>query len=690
MAQKEDDLLEAVHETALQRMNKVQSNSYDERKQSLEDRRFASIAGAQWEDELGAFFENKPKLEINKIAMPLLKLKAEYRKNRLTVDFVSKDGSDADELADIFDGLYRADEQNSVAQEAYDNSFTEASAGGFGSWRLRNDYEDEYDEENEYQRIFIEPIVDADTSVYWDPNSIRYDKSDANWCFVLHAITPETFKERYDEEAPVSVNKNTETNQFDWNTPDKIYIAEYYVKEIEEVVFVYYKSLVNDEIEKFEKDDLDEEDIAELEATDFVFEKERKIKRKKVHKYIMSGAKVLEDKGMIAGSEIPIVPLYFERWYIDNIERFRGLVRTSKDMQRLMNIQFSKLAEIASLSAVEKPYFAPEQIAGHENSHTNDNIDNKPYLLLNPLENEEGQFINSGPLGYTKPPQVPPALAVLIQTADVSIQELLGNPNQGEKVIAGTSGKLMGMVQDQLDLTTYMIMSNMEKSMKRCGEIWASMAPEVYFEDDRKLKTIGKQGEISTVTIGELNVTSDGEIVSKDLSDGKFDVVAESGPASSTKKKALIEALTEVMRVTTDQDLQSLYSTVIAMNIEGEGIGFVKDYARKLLVQRGVVDPTKEEAAEMQQASENAQPTAEETYLNAEASKSNALAQKAGADTMKTMAQTEKTNAETAEIIANMDIQQKEMFFKLLKELEAGEVQQTAVSVPPLQTETGE
>jgi len=96
MAQKKDKDLEAVHETAIQRMNKVQSNSYDERKQSLEDRRFASIAGAQWEDELGQFFENKPKLEINKIAMPLLKLKAEYRKNRLTVDFVSKDGSDSD------------------------------------------------------------------------------------------------------------------------------------------------------------------------------------------------------------------------------------------------------------------------------------------------------------------------------------------------------------------------------------------------------------------------------------------------------------------------------------------------------------------------------------------------------------------------------------------------------------------
>nr|MCH9811946.1 hypothetical protein [bacterium] len=36
--------------------------------------------------------------------------------------------------------------------------------------------------------------------------------------------------------------------------------------------------------------------------------RQRKIKRKRVHKYIMSGGKVLEDAGYIAGNCIPIVP----------------------------------------------------------------------------------------------------------------------------------------------------------------------------------------------------------------------------------------------------------------------------------------------------------------------------------------------------------------------------------------------
>ena len=142
----------------------TQSANRDERRQCVEDRRFYSIAGAQWEGPLGEQFENRPKLENNKVHLGVMRIINEYRNNRISVDFVSKDGSE-DDLADVCDGLYRADEQDSCAEEAYDNGFEEATGGGFGSWRLRTCYEDEYDDENEKQRIRIEPIYDADTSV---------------------------------------------------------------------------------------------------------------------------------------------------------------------------------------------------------------------------------------------------------------------------------------------------------------------------------------------------------------------------------------------------------------------------------------------------------------------------------------------------------------------------------------------
>jgi hypothetical protein len=107
---------------------------------------FLFACGAQWEGPLADQYENKPKFEVNKIMLSVIRIVNEYRNNRITVDYVSKDGTDNDKLAEVCDGLYRADEQASVADEAYDNAFEEAVGGGIGAWRLRTVYEDEEDE----------------------------------------------------------------------------------------------------------------------------------------------------------------------------------------------------------------------------------------------------------------------------------------------------------------------------------------------------------------------------------------------------------------------------------------------------------------------------------------------------------------------------------------------------------------
>ena len=67
MAKSKEERLREVHERALHQFDKIQSAARDERLQCLQDRRFYSIAGAQWEGPLGIQFENKPRYEVNKI-----------------------------------------------------------------------------------------------------------------------------------------------------------------------------------------------------------------------------------------------------------------------------------------------------------------------------------------------------------------------------------------------------------------------------------------------------------------------------------------------------------------------------------------------------------------------------------------------------------------------------------------------
>lgn len=160
MAISKEQRLANIHSECMREFDNIQTALREERLQCVQDRRFYSIAGAQWEGPLGEQFENKPKFEVNKIHLSVIRIINEYRNNRVTVDYQAKDGGE-DKLADVCDGLYRADEMDSVANEAYDNAFEEAVGGGFGAWRLTAQYEDEEDDENEKQRIRIEPIYDA-------------------------------------------------------------------------------------------------------------------------------------------------------------------------------------------------------------------------------------------------------------------------------------------------------------------------------------------------------------------------------------------------------------------------------------------------------------------------------------------------------------------------------------------------
>lgn len=649
--------LATIHDEALAEFDKIQSALRDERLQCLQDRRFYSIAGAQWEGPLGDQFENKPKFEVNKIHLSVIRIINEYRNNRITVDFIPKEGAENDKLADTCNGLYRADEQDSCAQEAYDNAFEEAVGGGFGAWRLRAEYEDEEDPEDERQRIRMEPIFDADSSVFFDLQAKRQDKSDAKRCFVLTSMTRGAYKEEYGDD-PASWPKTVHQHEFDWLTPDVVYVAEYYrIEERGETIHIW--QTLDGEEERYSDSDFEADEGLEekLNAIGSKKVREKRIKVKKVHKYILSGSKILEDCGYLAGKCIPIIPMYGKRWFIDNIERCMGHVRLSKDAQRLKNMQLSKLGEISALSSVEKPILTPEQIAGHQMMWAEDNIKNYPYLLINPITDMNGQPVVSGPVAYTKPPQIPPAMAALLQITEQDMQDLLGNQQAGEEMQPNMSGRAVELIQNRLDMQTFIYMSNMATAVKRCGEVWLSMAKDVFVEPNRKMKSIGKQGEVQSVELLKPMVNQEtGEIETEnDLADARFDVAVEVGPSSSSKRAATVRALTGMAAITDDPETKQVLGAMAMMNMEGEGINEVRDYFRGKLLRMGVVKPTEEEAQTMMQEQQNAQPSPNDLYLQSAAEAEQARAVKARADTVLTVAKADETQANTMKILSEIE-----------------------------------
>ena len=673
-----------IHQQAMTEFDRVQTSVRDERLQCLQDRRFYSIAGAQWEGPLGDQYENKPRFEVNKIHLSVIRIINEYRNNRIAVDFVSKDGEANDKLTETCNGLYRADERDSGAEEAYDNAFEEAVGGGYGAWRLRTAYEDEENDEDERQRIRIEPIYDADSSVFFDLDAKRQDKADAKYCFVLYSMTYEAYKAEWNDD-PATWPKVIHQYEFDWDTPDVVFVAEYYrVEEVRETVRIFLT--IQGEEERYTQADFDADETLEetLAAVGTVEVRQKRTKRKRVRKYIMSGGGILDDMGYIAGKNIPIVPVYGKRWFVDNVERCMGHVRLAKDPQRLKNMQLSKLGEISALSSIEKPILMPEQVSGHQVMWAEDNLRNYPYLLINSITGPNGETTAAGPVAYTKSAQIPPAMAALLALTEQDMAEILGSTQQADKMVSGISGKAVELIQTRLDMQTFIYMSNMAKAVRRCGEIWLSMSKDVYVEEKRKMKTVGAMEEVGSIELMKPQIDEEtGELIyENNLGDALFDVAVDVGPSSSSRRDATVRALTGMMQVTTDPTTQQVLQAMAMMNMEGEGIGDIKEYFRKQLVQMGVMQPTEEEQQQMMEAQANVPQDPQTAYLLAEAAKAQALAIKAQADTEYTLARSEETKAKTIQTLSSVDIDERKSAIETAEKIGAAIHPQMNV-VPP-------
>lgn len=666
MARKSQEVrLQELHAEALEEFNDIQAASRQERLQCLQDRRFYSIAGAQWEGDVGDQFEARPRFEFNKVHLAVIRLFSEYRNNRITVDFQPKDGQ-PDEMADTCDGLFRADEKACTADEAYDNCFEEGVGGGMGAWRLKARYEDEDDDENDQQRVFMEPIFDADSNVFFDLAAKRYDKADAKRCYVLTPWPRKAFEAEFNEvvsDWPKTIRQDC----FDWCTPDLVWVCELYRVEDETETVHFFRGLVDDEPDMRVTDqelEADPEMLGELLARGFREVRQKKITRRKIMKYTLSGGRIFESGKYkpvrIAGRCIPVVPFYGKRWVVDGVERCMGHVRLAKDAQRLMNMLLSWLAEMAARFDIEKPIVSPEQIRGHAQMWAEDNVEKYPYLLLNSTTDDGGNPIpgTQAPVAYTKAPNIPPAMAALTQIAEQALQDLLGNQQAGEEMQPNLSGKAVELIQNRLDMQVFIYMSNLAKSHKRSGEIWLSMMRDIAIERGRRMKTVDEQGAAGSVVINQpaYDPEKGAEYVQNDFTKATFDVDVEVGPSSSSKRAATVRAVTGMLQLTQDPETVQVLTGMALMNMEGEGLGDVRDWSRKRLLRLGAIKPSKEEAEELQQEQANAQPDPNAQALLGMAEEAQASAAEKRAKTVQTIADADLKRAQTAKTLQDAQL----------------------------------
>jgi hypothetical protein len=227
-------------------------------------------------------------------------------------------------------------------------------------------------------------------------------------------------------------------------------------------------------------------------------------------------------------------------------------------------------------------------------------------------------------------------------------------------------------------------MSNMAKAVKRSGEIWLSMAKDVFVEQGRKMKSISAGGAAESVELMRPVLSKDGELeYENDLSEAEFDIAVDVGPSSTSKRQSTVRELIGMMQVTQDPETVQVLSAMALMNLEGEGMGDVRDYFRGKLVRMGAVKATEEEAQQMQAEMQGQQPDPQAMYLLSAAKEAEAKAMKAQADTVLTVAKSEQTRAQTIETLSNVDVSQQKAAIETAQAIGGALQQQQNSGNPP-------
>jgi hypothetical protein len=634
----------------LKKLQELQGKAYchgqDTRLKASDDMLFYHVS--QWDSGILGETTLQYRGEFNILRKAGRQIMADLRANPVQVNFKPKSDTREDG-ADIIDGLYLSDDRTNTSLEAYDNAVGEAVVCGVGAWELYTEYASSRAGVDN-QVIRRRPVYEANNNCFWDPNAKRLDKSDAMYVSILEAYSPGGYEQLkrdlgrdtddYDEEEgddeecddhPADFAFPEQSYGFPWRSSgnDIIYIARFYHRrKVKDKVITLMDPLGQPLV-------LRESDLAEVmdELIDggYKIESEREFKRWEVRLYIASGEEILNGKEgpngeregeVIAGENLPVVPTYGERAFVEGEECYEGITRLAKDPQRLRNFQMSYLADIVSRSPRPKPIFFPEQLQGFEKMYEEAGADNNyPYNLQNRMD-ANGQALPIGPIAQMPEQTMPQALGIMIDLTRQAVEDV-ANPGLPQDIAdPDLSGKAVIALTNRLDQQSIVYQQNLKHAKRRDAEIYASMAVEVYDAPRDVTLTLPDGTTKNSKVMEAVQDRQTGELVFlNDLTNTEYDVFAEIGPSYATKKEQTIDQLTKMSTAMAQLDPQMAKMMILESLtlIDGVNMEDIRKYARKQLIMAGTKEPETDEEKAMMEAMQDAPKQPDANMLLAQA-----------------------------------------------------------------------
>jgi hypothetical protein len=530
------------------------------RQEALEDLKFGG--GDQWPVELqnSRNLESRPVITVNKVDNYCRQVCNQQRQQRPRIKVHAMNTHDDMVDAQTIQGIVRHIENNSNADHAYDNAFEYAVRMGWGFFRVRTDY---VSEDSFEQEIFIDPI-DNPFTVYFDPNSVAPDGSDADRCLITTMMPKKEFSKLYPDAAVDGgtsfTQRGTGDSQSEWITKEDIRLAEYFYT-VREKATLYQLS---DGSSTFADD---KDMFARLAAAGIVVVDQRSSYKKTI-KYCKLTAIDIIEEGTWAGKYIPIIPVYGRHIVIGDKRKKFGMIRYAKDPQRMYNFWQTSITEGVALAPKAKWLMAEGQDEGHENDWANANIKSFPLLRYKQTDIEG----RPAPVPQRLQPE-PPQAGIMAAAAGVDddIKAIMGVFDPAQLGQGNISGKALNGQQQQVDLTNYDYYDNLTRSISHCGTVILDLLPKIY-DTERVMRIIGDDGKPELLTVNQRD--SAGRVLN-DMTVGQYDVVMDTGPGYNSKRQEAVDSMLPILAA--DPSLMQTCGDLVFRNMDWPGADVIAD-----------------------------------------------------------------------------------------------------------------
>ena len=564
--------------TMRHRFTVAQTAYSDSREDELDDLRF--MAGSpdnawQWPADVlatrgavqGQTINARPCLTINKLPQHVRLVTNEQRQNRPQGKVIPADDRADEKVAEIFNGIVRHIEYLSDADVAYDTACDNQVTYGEGYIRILTEYcrEDSFDQDLKIAR------VRNSFSVYMDPTIQDPCGSDAEWCFITEDISKDEYARMFPDAQPVSSIQQMGVGDQSlsmWLNEETIRIAEYFYVEHRKATLNLYP----DNITAFDGTPQDK-----LLRNQFGKPlRNRQVDRRQVKWIKTNGYEILEERDW-AGKWIPVIRVVGNEFEVDGQLYLSGLVRNAKDAQRMYNYWVSQEAEMLAL-APKAPFIGyGGQFEGYETNWKTANVNNWPYLEVNPDVTDGA----GNPLPLPQRAEPPQAQMGLIQAKMGAADDIKSTTGQYDSSIGADSNERTGRAilarERQGDTSTYHFVDNLSRAIRYVTRQLVDLIPKIY-DTQRVARIIGVDGEVGMVKINPMQpepvrVLKDqnGLEIEKIYNPtiGVYDVMVTTGPGYMTKRQEALDAMQMLLQ--SNPDLWRVAGDLFIRNMDWPG-----------------------------------------------------------------------------------------------------------------------